>query len=91
MTGQLGTTQAVNPVAKSKRIPDPDPKPAPPPPDKQVNFRAPGRLYASLEDVADALGVDVSNLVRMILNENLAKYRERADRVRSGLPASPDA
>lgn len=49
---------------------------------KQINFRAPNDLASELEDVAEALGLDVSNLVRMVLRENLAQYRERADRIR---------
>ncbi len=46
---------------------------------KAINFRAPKRLAERLEHVADALGLDVSNLIRMVLSENLAEYEQRAE------------
>jgi hypothetical protein len=48
----------------------------------QVNFRAPGDLHSRLEAVAAGLGLDVSNLVRMVLYENLATYEERVEQIR---------
>jgi hypothetical protein len=48
------------------------------PGDSPINFRAPDDLAALLEDVAEGLGLDISNLVRMVLYENLAPYEERA-------------
>jgi hypothetical protein len=49
---------------------------------KQVSLRMPQSLNQRLEAVADALGVDVSNLVRMVLSENLAPYERRAEQIR---------
>lgn len=48
----------------------------------QVAFRAPADLYAELDDISGTLGLDMSNLVRMILIENLHVYRAKADEVR---------
>lgn len=48
---------------------------------KQVNFRPSDSLYARLERVSKILEVDMSNLVRLILNENLAAYERRADEI----------
>lgn len=66
------TPPRASPVAKKK------------PADEQVsggrpiNFRAPPDLATRLDFVAEKLGLDVSNLVRMILYENLAQYERRA-------------
>ena len=51
---------------------------------KQINFRAPPDLAERLEAVAEALGLDVSNLVRMVLKENLREYERRAKQVEPG-------
>lgn len=51
---------------------------------KQVNFRTPDALYARLEAVAEALGLDIANLVRLIINENLKSYEQRAEQARLG-------
>lgn len=48
----------------------------------QVNFRADADLWAALQDVSNVLGVDIANLARMIIKENLQPYQERADRIR---------
>lgn len=45
---------------------------------KQISFRAPPDLERRLEYVAKWLGLDGSNLVRMILVENIAQYERRA-------------
>lgn len=45
---------------------------------RPINFRAPPDLAARLDFVAERLGLDVSNLVRMVLYENLAAYERRA-------------
>ena len=57
---------------------------------RAINFRASADLAGRLDRIADALGLDVSNLVRMVLKENLQQYEERArlakeasDRVRA--------
>jgi len=68
------------PVAESKQ----------PERNRQVNFTAPPKLSADLDDIARAFGLDVANLVRLILNENIARYKQRAERIRSGLPAEED-
>ncbi len=49
---------------------------------RAVNFRAPADLTELLDDVSDGLGLDVSNLVRMVLYEHLAEYKRRADQAR---------
>jgi hypothetical protein len=49
-----------------------------PPIGKPVNFRASDELIDVLEEIADGLSLDVSAVVRLILSENLGKYRERA-------------
>lgn len=48
---------------------------------RPITFRASARLANRLDVVADKLGLDVSNLVRMILNENLAAYERRAQQL----------
>jgi hypothetical protein len=65
-------------VGKKRSEPD---RPAPDG-SRPINFRAPAPLARDLDFVADALGLDVSNLVRMILRENMQPYRERAEKVR---------
>jgi hypothetical protein len=51
---------------------------------RQVNFRATDAFVAELESISDALGLDVSALVRMVLKENLGPYRKRAEQARRG-------
>jgi len=48
---------------------------------RAINFRAGADLAERLDYVAGALGLDVSNLVRMVLKENLPQYEERARRI----------
>lgn len=48
---------------------------------RPINFRSPPDLSARLDYVAKRLGLDVSNLIRMILYENLAQYEERAKQI----------
>lgn len=81
-------TLLVSPVGKKK--PEPEAKPVETEKDRQINFRASASLAAKLDAVADAFGVDVSNLVRLILNQNLPKYEQQADRIRRGLPPEED-
>lgn len=45
---------------------------------KQINFRASDELFARLERVANTFGVDMSNLVRLILHQNLKRYEDEA-------------
>lgn len=49
---------------------------------RAVSFRATPDLAVRLDAVAEGLGLDVSNLVRMVLNENLAEYEERVEQIR---------
>lgn len=51
---------------------------------KQVNFRVPGELYARLEALADGFGQDVSNFLRLVLNEQVPAYERRLERIRRG-------
>ena len=47
----------------------------------QVAFRAYGGMKGDLERIAAALGLDVSNLVRMIIRENLYIYERRVEQI----------
>jgi hypothetical protein len=55
---------------------------------KQVNFRSSSELQARLDRTAEALGLDVSSLIRLVLVENLHQYEARAEQVLSRMPAS---
>lgn len=48
---------------------------------KQVAFRASDDLLAQLERAATGLGLDISNLVRMVLRENIHVYLRRVDEI----------
>lgn len=74
-----GPATRTSPVGKKRNDADSSPADAG---GRSITFRAPSELAADLDDIADALSVDVSNLVRMVLRENLTSYRERAERVR---------
>ena len=52
------------------------------PNDKQVNFRVPGPLNARLEAVAEILGLDVSNFLRLMLVQKLPDYEREAEKYR---------
>lgn len=58
---------------------------------RQINFRAPPDLVQRLETVAEALALDVSSLIRMVLAENLARYERRADEVLRERRPGPDS
>ncbi len=64
------------PVAKTRTN-----RPSPGSGGRQVAFRAPDDLYAELERAANGLGLDISNLVRMVLRENIMTYVRRAEAV----------
>jgi hypothetical protein len=49
---------------------------------KQLNVRVPADLAERLEDTAEALGTDLSSLIRMVLVEHLGEYEERVRRAR---------
>lgn len=51
---------------------------------RPINFRAPPDLATRLDRVAEGLGLDVSNLVRMVLYENLAAYERRVRELDQG-------
>lgn len=51
---------------------------------KQVNIRFPDPVYARIEKIAETLGLDLSNFLRMVINENLAAYERRAQRIQEG-------
>lgn len=71
------------------------PKPLGPPSEEreggQVNFRANAELWRRLQDVAAALGLDIANLSRMVILENLHRYEARVAELRAaeGPPAPP--
>ena len=54
---------------------------------RSVTFRAPQDLAERLDSVADGLGLDVSNLVRMILNKHLYVYEEQVADIKSRRPS----
>lgn len=49
---------------------------------KQVAFRAPDEMHERLEFVSAGLGVDMSNLLRMIVSENLHRYVRRVEELK---------
>lgn len=51
---------------------------------KQYNFKLDAAMSARVDAVAEALGLDGANLLRMVLRENIAKYERRADAIRQG-------
>jgi len=53
---------------------------------KNINFRCPGDVFARLGATAKALGLDVSNLVRMLIIENLGRYEDRIREIESKNP-----
>ncbi len=57
-------------------------KPKNPEPSKQVAFRLSKPLGDRLESAADVLGLDTSNLLRMMVIEKLPEYEERGRRAR---------
>jgi hypothetical protein len=61
-------------VAKKK-------KPGPGSGGRQVAFRAPDDLYADLERAAHGLGLDVSNLIRMILRRHVGAYLQQVEEI----------
>lgn len=73
------------PSTVGKKRNDTEPKPDA---GRPITFRAPADLAEELDDIGEALGLDVSNLVRMVLRENLSQYRERADRARREMSKS---
>jgi hypothetical protein len=48
---------------------------------RQVNIRIPPDLDGRLQFIADVLGLDISNLVRLVLNEQLHTYEARARQI----------
>jgi antitoxin component of RelBE/YafQ-DinJ toxin-antitoxin module len=54
------------------------------PPTKQVAFRAPEDVVERLENVARRLGLDLSNFMRLMVVEQVARYERRAERAESG-------
>ena len=52
----------------------------------QINFRASPALHRRLQEVASGLGLDMANLVRMVVTENLRIYEERVRRLQGDGP-----
>lgn len=52
---------------------------------KQINFRASQSLAERLERTAGILGLDVSNLVRLMLSKHLREYELEADQIQASL------
>lgn len=57
---------------------------------RPINFRASADLADRLDRIAAGLGLDVSNLVRMVLYENLDPYEERVELRRKRRPKTDD-
>ena len=51
-------------------------------PGKQIAIRFPGDPAARVERAADMLGLDVSQLIRMVVIEGLPEYERRGRRAR---------
>lgn len=60
-------------------------------PTVQIAFRLPVSTEARLESVADALGLDVSNFLRLMILESLPDYEGRAAQVIRGEPTRKGA
>jgi hypothetical protein len=67
-------------------------------PSTQIVFRLPVPLYEALRAAADSLGLDVSNLLRMMIAEKVPEYIDRGRRAalalaeaRRGAPAAAEA
>ena len=58
---------------------------------RTVAFRSPAELSKRLDEVAEALGLDVSNLVRMVLHENLYIYEQRVKEMRRAREEGPSS
>jgi hypothetical protein len=51
---------------------------------RQLAFRVPEALAQRVERVAERLGLDTSNFLRMLLLEQVGVYERRADRIEAG-------
>jgi hypothetical protein len=51
---------------------------------RQLAYRVPAELAARVERVAERLGLDVSNFLRMMTVEQIGVYERRADRAEAG-------
>jgi hypothetical protein len=51
----------------------------------QVVFRVPQSLHEAVQAAAQGLGLDLSNLLRMVLSEHVAEYIERGKRAAAAL------
>jgi hypothetical protein len=48
--------------------------------DKQLTVRVSSDLYDRIDETSNKLGIDPSDLVRMLLTENMPGYEDRADK-----------
>lgn len=46
---------------------------------RQVNVRIPDSLMADLETISGGMGLDISDVIRMILTENRQEYLDRLE------------
>jgi hypothetical protein len=51
---------------------------------KQLGLRLSAELLREVEFCAEALGLEAAPFIRMVLIENLGKYKRRAERIKSG-------
>ncbi len=52
---------------------------------RQVNLRLDPAYFAQVQHVADVLGLEVTQLLRMVIRENFGPYQARADLIERSL------
>lgn len=51
---------------------------------RQIGLRISGQLDKDIAECSEALGLDDSNFIRMVLIENMGKYKRRAKAINEG-------
>lgn len=51
---------------------------------KQIGLRLPPSLLADVEYCAERLGLDMAPFIRMVLTENLGRYKRRVKQIEAG-------
>jgi len=64
------------------------PKKFNPIPTKQLLFRVPPDIHQTIMWSADALGLDVSNFLRLVIAEHIPEYVERGKKIRAAIKAA---
>ena len=76
-----GVTTITDPEARIVAKKKPPEAAEPPSTGKSYSFRASRSLSQRIDFVADRLQVDASNLIRLILAQNLQRYEEQANQI----------